>query len=67
MQKKANDTYIQNPEEYSGYENIKTAKVLSYIGMALAGIYLLFIILYFGLITSMVLSGGSTEGIFNKL
>lgn len=61
--RKANDAYLQNPEEYSGYENVKTAKVLSYVGMGLAGIYLLFIILYFGVIAAMVIAAASEGGI----
>lgn len=61
--RKANDAYLQNPEEYIGYENVKTAKVLSYIGMALAGIYLLFVILYFGVIAALIF-GVASEGGF---
>ena len=52
--RKANDAYMQNPEEYTGHENVKTAKILSYIGMALAAAYLLFIILYFGVLAKMI-------------
>lgn len=61
--RKANDAYMENPEEYTGYENVKTAKVLSYIGMALAAIYLLFVILYFGVIAALIF-GAASEGGF---
>lgn len=51
--KKAETIYFQNPGEYSGYENVKTARILSYIGLALALIYLIFFIIYFGVIIAM--------------
>lgn len=60
--RKANEAYMQNPEEYTGYENVKTAKVLSYIGLALAGIYLLFVILYFGAIAAIIFAAASEGG-----
>jgi hypothetical protein len=48
--KTAKRHYEANPGNYRGYENISTGKILSYVGLALALIYLIFCILYFGLI-----------------
>jgi 4-amino-4-deoxy-L-arabinose transferase-like glycosyltransferase len=61
--KKAEKIHLQSPEEYSGYENVKTARILSYIGLALAVVYLIFFIIYFGVIIAMIASG-SVDGDF---
>lgn len=55
--KKAARAYEAHPGEYSGYETAKTGKVLSYVGLALAGLMLLFLILYIGVILFLVASG----------
>lgn len=55
--KKAEKIHLENPGEFTGYENVKTARILSYIGLALAVIYLIFFILYFGVIIAMLASG----------
>ncbi len=55
--KTAERAYQLNPGLYSGYENLKTAKVLSYIGIALSVILLIFSIIYFGLIIAFFTSG----------
>ncbi|MBN8567072.1 MAG: DUF4190 domain-containing protein [Flavobacteriales bacterium] len=39
--------YMENKELYSNYSNIKTGKVLAYIGLILSIIYLIFIIWLF--------------------
>lgn len=52
--KKAENFYQNNPGHHSGYENVKTGKILSYIGLALAGILLVFSIIYFGLIIAFL-------------
>lgn len=44
---------------YSGYENAKTGRILSYIGLGLALIYLIFTIIYFGAIIALVMSSGN--------
>ncbi|NER09036.1 hypothetical protein SAMN06265375_1011482 [Muriicola jejuensis] len=54
---KAERIYKENPGMYSGYENVKTGRVLSYVGLALALLYLLFIILYFGAIIALITAG----------
>lgn len=55
--KKAERVYSENPENYSGYENVKTARILSYIGLALSIIMLVFFIIYLGVIIAFVSSG----------
>ncbi|AEM69356.1 hypothetical protein Murru_0300 [Allomuricauda ruestringensis DSM 13258] len=55
--KTANQLYQQNPENYTDYSNVKTGKILSYIGLALSLIYLVLSILYFGLIVAAITTG----------
>ena len=40
MSKKATALYLENPEQYSGYQNVKTGKILAIIGVILSVIYL---------------------------
>lgn len=47
MSKKANALYLANPEQYSGYQNVKTGKILSIIGIILSVIYLGYVIFLF--------------------
>lgn len=56
--KKAETAYQENPGLYSGIENVKTGRILSYIGIALALIYLILAIIYFGVIIALITSGG---------
>ncbi|MGB5554231.1 MAG: CCC motif membrane protein [Flavobacteriaceae bacterium] len=56
--KSAENIYRQQPGEFSGYENVKTGRVLSYIGIAIAAIQLVIFILYFSLIIAFISSGG---------
>lgn len=55
--KKAETTYHSDPDRYSGYENIKTARVLSYIGLGLSLVMLVLAILYFGVIIALITTG----------
>lgn len=55
--KTANQLYLQTPENYTDYSNVKTGKILSYIGLALSLIYLVLFILYFGFIVAMITAG----------
>lgn len=55
--KSSEKIYNENPEIYSGFESIKTGKILSYIGLGLSLIMLLLTILYFGVIIALVTSG----------
>ncbi|GGD42731.1 MULTISPECIES: CCC motif membrane protein [Muriicola] len=54
---KAERIYKENPGMYTGYENVKTGRVLSYVGLALALLYIVFIILYFGAIIALISAG----------
>ncbi len=47
MAKKATQLYLQNPEQYSGYGNVKTGKILAIIGIILNAIYLIYVIFLF--------------------
>lgn len=55
--KKAERLYNENPGNYTGYESVKTGRILSYIGLALSLIMLIFILLYFGVIIALITSG----------
>jgi len=55
--KKAEKLYKENPSGYTGYENVKTGRVLSYIGLALALIMLVLAIIYFGVIIAIITTG----------
>lgn len=50
--KKAEKLYQENPVQYTGYENVKTGRVLCYIGLALSLILLILGILYIGAIVA---------------
>lgn len=41
LAKKDTKLYLENPELYSNYSNIKTGKILAYIGISLSAIYLI--------------------------
>lgn len=60
--KSAEKLHMQEPNRYTGYENAKTGRLLSYIGLALAIIFLVLTILYFGVIIA-VLSTGDWEAL----
>ncbi|GAA4272344.1 CCC motif membrane protein [Aquimarina gracilis] len=47
MAKKATALYTENPELYEGYNNVKTGKILSIIGIVLGAIYLAYVIFIF--------------------
>ena len=44
LAKKATLIYAENPEAYTGFQNVKTGKILAYIGIILSVLYLLLII-----------------------
>lgn len=44
LAKKADTLYLENPELYSGYKNVKIGKILSYIGLVINVIYLIIVI-----------------------
>jgi hypothetical protein len=41
---KATKLYAEDPEAYTGFQNVKTGKILSIIGIILSALYLLLII-----------------------
>ena len=43
---KGKKTYKANPEMYSGYGNLNAGWIMSIIGVALSGLYLLFILIF---------------------
>ncbi|WP_378187460.1 CCC motif membrane protein [Aquimarina sp. W85] len=47
MSKKATELYLENPELYHGYQNVKTGKILAIIGLVLSALYLITIIIIF--------------------
>ena len=55
---KAERLYKENPGTYTGYENVKTGRVLSYIGLGLSLIMLIIFIIYFGVIIALISSAG---------
>ena len=60
--KKATRLYNENPGQYSpDLSNAKTGRILSYIGLALALIYLVFAIIYFGVIIALITTGEFNE------
>lgn len=54
---KAERLYNENPGGYTGYENAKTGKILSYVGLVFAVIALIIIIIYFGIIAAIIATG----------
>jgi hypothetical protein len=46
LAKKAKEIYLAEPDVYSGYNNVKTGRILAIIGIVLSGIYLLFNIVF---------------------
>lgn len=59
--KKAEQIYNENPGEYTGFENVKTGRVLSYIGIALSAIMLILTIIYFGVIIALFATAASAN------
>lgn len=44
LAKKAKEIYLADPELYTGYNNVKTGRILAIIGIVLSAIYVLLII-----------------------
>lgn len=55
--KKAKRIYEESPGEYTGIETARTGRILSYVGLALAGLMLIFFVLYIGVILALLASG----------
>lgn len=57
--KKAERIYHEDPEAYTGIENVKTGKILAYIGIALSVIMLVLSIIYFGVLIAIFASAAN--------
>lgn len=57
MAKKATAVYMENPDQYTGYQNVKTGKILAIIGIILNVLYLGYVIFLFATL--------GTDGIMN--
>jgi len=44
LSKKATAQYVESPELYNGYSNVKTGRILSIIGIVLSVLYLIVVI-----------------------
>ena len=53
----AETLYQKSPERYSGYENLKSARILSYVGIGLSLLMLVFYILFSGVIIALITNG----------
>lgn len=60
--KQAEKIFELDPGNYSGYENVKTGRILSYIGLAIAAVYLILCIVYFGAIGAIIYAAASEGG-----
>ncbi|MFC4098019.1 CCC motif membrane protein [Euzebyella saccharophila] len=61
--KSAQKLYDENPNLYTGIENAKTGKTLSYICIGISIVLLLFTILYFGAIIAFFTTDGFGVGL----
>lgn len=59
--RRAEELHLSNPNQYIGYNNVNTGRILSWIGLAFAVIILVFLILYFGLIIAFIQAEGTYE------
>ncbi|MCG2461945.1 hypothetical protein K8352_14390 [Flavobacteriaceae bacterium F89] len=55
--KEAEKVYQEEPADYTGYENVRTGRILAYIGLAISIVLLLLSMLYFGVIVALLTSG----------
>ena len=47
LAKKAKALYMENPEQYSGYQNVKIGNILAIIGIVLNLLYMVYVIVLF--------------------
>ena len=45
MAKKATAIYLENPDVYTDFKNVKTGKTLAYVGIILSLIYIVFVVI----------------------
>ena len=67
LAKKDLQLYANNPEAYTmvSYNNLKTGRICAIVGVSLSALAFLFIIVYFLLVGSLIVS--SHNGIFNHM
>ncbi len=65
MANKATATYAANPELYTGFQNVKTGKILAIIGIVLNSIYLVYAIWLFSTIGYEGIQGMQDEWMRN--
>lgn len=46
---KAKQTYLSNPDLYTGYNNVKTGRILAIIGIVLSALYIISVAVYFSI------------------
>jgi len=61
--KKAEKLHLANPGVYSGYDNAKTGRTLSYISIGISIVLLIITILYFGAIIAFLSTDGFGIGL----
>ncbi len=55
--RRAENRFLDAPDRYSGFERVKSARVLSYVGIGLALVMLVFYILFFGVLAALFATG----------
>lgn len=66
LAKKATTVYLENPEQYTGYSNVKTGKILAIIGVILSCVYLITYIVFLALYGFVGLTEMQEEWIRNS-
>jgi M penetrans paralogue family 26 len=64
MANKAIKLYLSSPETYSesSYKNVKAGKICAIVGLCLSSVYIIFLIIYIGIIGAAV-GGGLLQGL----
>ena len=62
--KRAEKIHLEQPGIFRGYENAKTGKILSYIGLGISLVMLILANIYFGVIIALISAGGGFDSIF---
>ncbi|TPN82351.1 CCC motif membrane protein [Aquimarina algicola] len=55
VSKNSKKLHLENPDMYTGYENLRIGRICAIVGLILSSIYALFILLYFIFLGSMFL------------
>jgi M penetrans paralogue family 26 len=49
--------YNENPDIYEGYNNLKSGRTMAIIGLSLSGVFIIFWVIYFIIIGSLITNG----------